>query len=185
MTAPAVSCPKRGFTLIELIVIIVIIATMASIVVPAYSRFLERTRFNGVVSDIVDLFADARERAIAKDTTVTVSFNPASMTFALDVQPPPRPRDLPVAFVQPDGEGDFLAKYSSGGKRGYQLREDFAIMGFVAGVGGNASRSRGEGVHFQNDGTCEGAKIGVASDKGYVAQITVQANTGNILVENQ
>src|SRR5690348_12920265 len=60
---------RRGFTLIELLVIIIIIAVVSSIVVPSYSRFYARARFQAAVRDVRDLLASAREQAVTGDTT--------------------------------------------------------------------------------------------------------------------
>jgi general secretion pathway protein G len=47
-----------GFTLVELIVITVIIGVLAAIAIPAYSRFVEKTRVTRVVAEIRSLEKD-------------------------------------------------------------------------------------------------------------------------------
>lgn len=170
---------SKGFTLIELVVIIVVIATVSSIVLPSYNRFWERTRFQGVVRDITELFADARERAINKDTTVAVHFDASIQTFVLDVTPPKPPRELPVAFTS--GEDTTLQeRATSGGKRGYQLREGTVIPLFMVGGSNGRGEVTSESLHFHSDGTNEGARVRVINEKGYSATIQVMPTTGQI-----
>ena len=64
-----------AFTLIELTVIIALMAVLASVLTPAYSRSYQHSRFMGTVNDIADLLADARDRAIANDAEVRVTFS--------------------------------------------------------------------------------------------------------------
>ncbi len=178
----------QGFTLIELVVIIVIIATVASIVVPSYSHFWERTRFQGVVRDITELFADARERAVNKDTTVSVHFDTQMQTFVLETNPLQPQKELPVAFTS--GEDTTLQdKATPGSKRGYQLREGTVITAFSLGNSGAVTSSAGnltaESLHFHSDGTNEGARVSIINENGYAATIKVFPTTGQIITEEQ
>ena len=173
---------KHGFTLIELIVIIVIMGAMASVAVPTYSRYWERTRFMGVVRDIADLMGDARERAISKDTMVAVHFDSRMQTFVMEVTPPSPPSDLPQAFTQGE-EGGLAQKYGTGGMRGYQPREGTVIREFSLGSGGGSNTVSEESLHFRGDGTCEGARLVILNEKGFAATIQILPTTGQITIQ--
>lgn len=62
------SCPPRGFTLIELIVVMAIVALLASIVAPRYFQSLQRSRETALrqslttVRDAIDQFAADKGR---------------------------------------------------------------------------------------------------------------------------
>ena len=171
---------KRAFTLIELITIIVIIAVAAGILVPSYSRYWNHTRFNGVVRDIRDVFAEAHDRAINKDTTTTVLFDPNNQLFDLQVTPPLPSTETPVALQQEAG-----SNLDPGEHRGYALRGDFAVRSFrpLTQPGQGVPAGSTGGITFHNDGTSDGAEIVVSSSFGYNARILVLPSTGQITVE--
>ena len=52
---PRRSSPGRGFTAIEIMLAVAILAVLAAIALPSYSNYLERTRVTQAVRDIADL----------------------------------------------------------------------------------------------------------------------------------
>ncbi len=101
LPVPARPCRSRGFTLLEAMIAVVILATLTAIAVPAYQGYIERTRRAQAVRDI-GMF----EMAIERFRTLNGTF-PGSLAqlgaglpgtdpwgnaygyLAIDVLPPP------------------------------------------------------------------------------------------------
>lgn len=62
----------RGFTLVELMVTLVIVAILLALAVPNFRTLIENSRQNGVVDSLVSSFNAARSTALSRDLTVTV-----------------------------------------------------------------------------------------------------------------
>ncbi len=183
----------RGFTLIELIVIIMIITIMSSIVVPAYARFWAKARFDATVRNVTDVFRQARELAIAHDVTTTVTFNPGSATLTLTTPPSASVSDQPSALAEAD---DSNANDPVPPPREETLGEEFRLDDFVAG-GGNNNNGNGDAhggarsgagglteLRFRSDGTTDGARLTLSSASGYRAQMTVWPATGRVTLDD-
>src|ERR1041385_4781425 len=123
---------QRAFTLIELLVVIIILAVMTSVIVPAYSQFADKARFDATAVDIQDAFAHARERAVANDTVVTLSYDPQSETFVVTSTPPPPPTDQPTTMlIGPNGEPVNLSSMEA--PLTTQLEPQYTITNFMTG----------------------------------------------------
>ena len=179
---------RRAFTLIELLIVILLIALMAAVVVPRYATSFKHMQFKSQVSEIQDLFAWAREQAISKDTTVTVSYDPQAALFSATVTAPPTTTDQPAAFASTDNPD--YAQATSIPPRTVQLPARFAAN---LQSGGDASTSGatpggGQGManefHFRSDGTVEGGQIMLAdTDAGDRAMLRLWPNTGRVTRE--
>src|SRR4051794_29344581 len=66
---------RAGFTLIEMVVMIMIIAILSSVAVPAYHRFRARTQFEATVQKTVSLLAWARAAAIESNADAVVRYD--------------------------------------------------------------------------------------------------------------
>jgi len=68
-------CNKQsGFTLIELIVIIAIVAIFAAIAVPNFLSYMPKHRLNGAARQVMGDLMAARMKAVKENLTVTVTY---------------------------------------------------------------------------------------------------------------
>lgn len=64
--------PSPGFTLIELMVVVALIAITTSFAVPSFQTFLDRARTDAATAEVAGLFSLARSEAIRRNAPVTI-----------------------------------------------------------------------------------------------------------------
>lgn len=80
MTVTSKYC--RGFTLVELMVAVAVIAILASVALPAYNQYIKKSRATGAAADLVSLslnFENSYQRAL-QYTAATLSTTSAVKT---------------------------------------------------------------------------------------------------------
>ncbi|MDL2268404.1 GspH/FimT family pseudopilin [Desulfosarcina sp. OttesenSCG-928-G17] len=80
---------RLGFTLLEMMIVIAVIAIVSAIVIPPMISWMGRTRLNSAVMEIVSLIQKARIEAVRRNTEVVVLFdleNNAYTSFVDDGQ---------------------------------------------------------------------------------------------------
>ena len=70
--------PRRGFTTLELLVVISILLILAAISLPNLSGWARNQRLKGVTRDLMSHFQFARLEAIKRSTTIALAFNPGA-----------------------------------------------------------------------------------------------------------
>lgn len=68
----------RGFSLIELMIAVALLAVLLSIAAPSFVGYMDRARLRGAVDDTVSLIAAARTEAVKRSRNVTISLGGAS-----------------------------------------------------------------------------------------------------------
>ena len=63
----------RGFSLVELLVVVFIIAVMAGVIAPNISRYVRNYRIRGEANDLATNIQKARNKAIMKNVNLGVS----------------------------------------------------------------------------------------------------------------
>jgi len=74
---------KRGFTLIELAVTLLVLAIVAAIGVPSIARSIESVRARAEISGFAAYLRAAREQAIARGEAQAVRLDPQARTLAI------------------------------------------------------------------------------------------------------
>lgn len=180
---------RQAFTLIELLVVILIMAVMASAVVPAYNRFLARTRFDSTVVEVQDILNYARQRAIETDTTTTVHYEAQNEAFVVESTAPPAATDQPAAFAT-DTTAASANGVSATTQRTVQLGNDYQVTGFQMNPPATSSgtstqpQSNGDDVMFHGDGTTDGGEFVLRNVAGYAIRFQVWAATGRVTLDD-
>jgi prepilin-type N-terminal cleavage/methylation domain-containing protein len=68
---------KRGFTIIEITVVLALVAILSTIVLPKAGGFIDSIKVRGAVTEIDALFSTARHVAIARAAQSTLEIDPA------------------------------------------------------------------------------------------------------------
>ena len=68
----------KGFTLVELMVTIAVLAILVTLAVPSFNDFRQRSALRGAAEQVVSFWGDARFEALRRDSLVKVGFNSAS-----------------------------------------------------------------------------------------------------------
>lgn len=75
---------RRAFTLIEIMVVVAIIGLVAAMGLPSMLKALQKDGMRKAVSDLTDVCAAARSKAIFANATVAVVFHPGDKTFSVE-----------------------------------------------------------------------------------------------------
>jgi prepilin-type N-terminal cleavage/methylation domain-containing protein len=75
-----------GFTMIEMLVVVIIIGSVAAIAAPSWQGFLDRQRMNAARSDLMGILKSAQDEAQARQQSKTVTFLPFAASTPLSVR---------------------------------------------------------------------------------------------------
>lgn len=75
---------QRGFSLLELMIVIVIIGILSSIAYPAFSSWRERTAVNSAANSLLSHFKQARVMSVAENRSVRITFTSTGYTYDAD-----------------------------------------------------------------------------------------------------
>ena len=76
--------PTPGFTLLEVLVALTIVALIAATAVPALATAIDRERFKACARELADALKTARYNALAKQSEATLTLDVEAQTYRLD-----------------------------------------------------------------------------------------------------
>lgn len=76
-------CDRAGFTLIELILVLSLLAVISSFVAPALARFARGRSLDGEARQVLALTRAAQSRAVSDGTPILLSIDPAAGTYSM------------------------------------------------------------------------------------------------------
>ena len=74
---------RCGFTIIEMVIVVLIAALLAAITIPRASSFLDRIEVRGAMTEAESMFSLARHYAISRGTQSTLEIDPAARTLTV------------------------------------------------------------------------------------------------------
>ena len=159
-----------------MLVLIIIIAVMSSVVVPASSRFYAKAKFQQNVQNVVGLLSYARSAAIDSNSDAVVKFDAQTETFMVTLESQTPATDLPTALQ----EAQINAQTPD--TRVGRLAEDIIVTNFQAydptGSAASAMGQKAAELRFHEDGSSAGGQFVLQSLDGYTAVIEVAPMTG-------
>jgi prepilin-type N-terminal cleavage/methylation domain-containing protein len=169
---------RGGFTLIEMLVIIIIIAVMSSLIVPEYRHFADHQSYLSSEALVRDALLQAREMAIDRDTTVTLSYNSGANAITLSADAVTTPTDAPSSVSSDNTATQQANSAANPQDQTIPLGGDIAIAGMktsqqAAGIPNSSQQGQSTAtqIQFRGDGTCDGATLTVISPLGYSTQV--------------
>ena len=137
MKDPSVTERTRGFTLVELLVVVAIIAIMAAISLPFIVGYLRHYKIRGAAQEVAKEIQAARGKAIAKNVNFGVVFltvTPTSYRWVVEDDQNPADGMSTTRFAWPD----LMTLPAHAGQRGTELRlpNGLVFSTTCAGLGG-------------------------------------------------
>lgn len=175
---------QRGFTLIEMVVLVVIMAVLSSIAVPTYNHFKARMEFTAAVQGVVQLFAYARDTAIHNDADCSVRYDAQSGAFVVTVEQPPVLNDLPTALADTADASQPLPEPRTMALGDNVQAGNFAVQSVDDPTGTINQTGAAPTIVFRPDGTSDAAQFTLASVDGFVTQLQLVPTTGLLVVSD-
>jgi len=74
---------QSGFTLVELMIAVAVMAILAMLAVPSFTTYLEKSRVRGAADDVLNLVAQARQAGVKQDRDVSLAITGLGDTWCI------------------------------------------------------------------------------------------------------
>ena len=155
---------KKGITLIELIIVMVIIAIGAALMVPSIGSWLPNYRLRSATRDIVSMMRVAQMKAVSLNTEHRVSFDIAANEYLLQIK------------TTQSAPNDWIPTWTNA--RAQQLQQKLP-----GGVTMTAVTFPGDNAEFNTNSTCSSGSITLLNTKKSTRTISLTTATGRVSVE--
>ncbi|MFC5569596.1 GspH/FimT family pseudopilin [Lysobacter yangpyeongensis] len=85
---------SQGFTLIELMVTVAVLAVLLTLASPSFSDFFQRYRLRGAADKVVNTLASARAEAVMRNRDVSIDFKGSAGSWCMGANAAPDPATL-------------------------------------------------------------------------------------------
>jgi Tfp pilus assembly protein FimT len=174
----------RAFTLIEMIVLIIIIAVLASVSAPRYAGFLDRARFDDTVGTVTALLGEARAASLRTGGETTVVFDAQTGSLRARTQNPSTTVDLPAELEENPSRDT-----GAGAVRPVVLPENVTLGDYQSMTPSARQDSQNAGVlrivTFLGDGGSTGARLLLVSQEGHRRILEISSVTGRVSAINE
>jgi len=154
---------KKGVTLLELIIVMVIIAIGATLVAPNIGRWLEHYRFRSATRDIVSTMRTAQMKAVSFNTEHRVSFDINAGEYLLQIR------------TTQSAPNDWIPKWEDAKAQNLQQKLPPGIQLNTTLPSNNAE--------FNPNSTSSSGSVTLRNTKGSERSIVLTAATGRIRIE--
>jgi prepilin-type N-terminal cleavage/methylation domain-containing protein len=146
---------KRGYTLIEVAVVLLVLALTAGVIVPAAGRVADTVRIRAQVSGVAAFLRLAREQAVTRQRAFTVQLDPDAHALVLS--------------QAGDGGADSVRATRS-------LAPDVQVEG---------DQPAGRRITFYPHGLSSGGRLRIEAPGPRVYMVTVDVLTGRVRTERE
>ena len=185
--SPRLYAPARAFTLIELLIAMAMVAVLMTVAIPSVYRNLHPDSMRKAVSEVMEVCAHARARAVLGGVPMELRIRLMDRSFSVATASVQRDLDEPAAatgnaFMFRGDEVVTKASVRSPaateeGRASTHLSDRIHIEGL--GVNGEDWTEDEEArVRFYPNGTCDEMSLILLSDKGERVNITLEVVTG-------
>ncbi len=174
---------RYGFTLIEMLVLIIIMAIVSSLLIPRFQGAWQHTQFRWEKESVISFFADARRTATSYGGDVVVIYYPQQNRLEANLDPSSLPTDLPSAMLSHNQPAEIPRTLMLGDA--FQITNWNTIPGIYStgaatGNGALSSNNNPYQIVFHADGSSDDLGFTFLSQYGYQSQFELNGITGHL-----
>ena len=176
---------KLGFSLVELMVVIVLIGIMTAVIVPELKGTYEDALLRATSRRLVDVFHLAYSRAVSLNQLHRVRFDKMNGRYFIEraVQAGENGRGFVPARDIPGGEGTLDRRISIDIRKQDEAPPSVTDQGMSAASEEDQDvRNRGEGFSFYSDGTADAGEVVLRDRDGFRLALRINRVTARVQI---